>query len=235
VAALSVGAYAMFSGSGETAPATNNSAKPVDDEAAKAILENAKKHAAAGDIQKAHKQIERIPQDSPIRESPELRVIEDKWADAMFAKAEQTQDPDDKIRILELISDAVSVSTEKRKEAARRALAVKPIDDLDTPDPGHPPIGPAVPRPTTSTGPIASGGPPTSTEPDPEPSTTSEPEPSGKPKFDPKENKKRLYNKVASGNASESEIRQLKALCMLDGDRACRAMAVNALKALKDK
>ena len=52
-------------------------------------------------------------------------------------------------------------------------------------------------------------------------------------KFDPKSNKSRLYNKVASGNASESEIRQLKALCMLDGDRACRAMAVNALKALK--
>lgn len=53
------------------------------------------------------------------------------------------------------------------------------------------------------------------------------------PKFDSGANKYRLSNLVASGRATKSEIRQLKALCMLDGDRVCRAMAVDALKALE--
>ncbi len=236
VAALSLGAYAMFSGKGNDGPASTPSNQPLDAEQAQAILEEAKRLAAAGDIQAAHKQIERIPEESSIRESKELKDIEDKWADEMFAKAEQTQDPDDKITILTLISDAVSVSLEKRKEAARRALAVKPIEDLDNPDPNRVPPGPTGPRPPSSTG-TANTPVPTSLSPDPSAKTPS-PTSSGTaepPKFDPKSNKQRLLNKVASGNASESEIRQLKALCMLDGDRACRAMAVSALAALKDK
>lgn len=53
--------------------------------------------------------------------------------------------------------------------------------------------------------------------------------------FDSNENKSRLYDRVASGAATESEIRQLKALCMLDGDRACRTAAVHALKALEER
>ncbi len=47
-------------------------------------------------------------------------------------------------------------------------------------------------------------------------------------------NKSRLYDKVASGSGTESDIRQLEALCMLDGDRGCRAMAVQAPEALKE-
>lgn len=232
VAVLVVAGYAMFSGDDRT-PTTAASNAPVDDEQAKAILAEAQKHADAGDIQKAHNQIDRIPEESAVREMAELKAIENKWADEMFAKADQTQNPDDKIRILTLISDAVSVSTDKRKEAARRALEVNPIDNLDDPPPNGPPVGPVTPRPPSSAYPT--GSVPTSTRPDPTPDTTAEPIASGKPKFDPKANKQRLYNKVASGNASESEIRQLKALCMLDGDRACRAMAVGALAALKDK
>lgn len=232
IGGLVVAGYAMFSGTGDTQPA----AQPSGDtppQPVKQILEQAKAHADKGDVQKAHKLLERIPEDDPIRENAELKAIEDRWADEMFEKAKQTQDPDDKILILTLISDAVSVSTEKRKEAARKALEVKPIEDLDDPDPADPqPTGPIVPRTPGSGDPYTPE--PLATKPDPEPDKP-DPEPEGKPKFDPKSNKNRLYNKVASGNASESEIRQLKALCMLDGDRACRAMAVNALKALKNK
>ncbi len=238
VSALLVAGWAMFSGSGDTAPAAPRASAPVDDAQAEAILAEAKKYADGGDMQKAHKQIDRIPEESSVRESEELQAIEDKWADEMFAKAEQSQDPDDKILILTLISDAVSVTTEKRKEAARRALEVNPIDNLDDPDPPRVPFRPPIVRPATSATPAGSA--PTIVanprlDPEPESPTPEEPDPPGKPKFDPKANKQRLYNKVASGNASESEIRQLKALCMLDGDRACRAMAVGALKAHKNK
>lgn len=53
--------------------------------------------------------------------------------------------------------------------------------------------------------------------------------------FAPSAEKSRLYHRVASGTATLSEMRQLKALCMLDGDRACRAMAVDALAASKSR
>lgn len=233
--ALGVAGYAMFSDGSVTAPGPQPSNLPVDSEQAKAFLEEAKKLHAAGDIHAAHKQIDRIPEDSPVRESQELKKIENEWADAMFKKADETQSPDDKIRILTLISDAVSVSTEKRKEAAYRAVAVKPIDDLDDPRPNGPTaVQPNVPWTPGSGGPSVQ--PPSTAQNDPSPSPAPpSPEPSGKPKFDPKANKQRLLNKVQGGNASESEIRQLKALCMLDGDRACRAMAVAALANLKDK
>jgi hypothetical protein len=42
--------------------------------------------------------------------------------------------------------------------------------------------------------------------------------------------KARLLVKVADGTATRTELRQLRSLCMLDGDRACRRVATTALK-----
>jgi pSer/pThr/pTyr-binding forkhead associated (FHA) protein len=230
VAGLAVAGYAMFAGKvGKTnSPAT--SVQPLDGEAAKAILEQAKRSAAAGDLQLAHKELERIPYESPVRELAELRTIEDQWADEMFARAEQSQDPEEKVGILTLISDAVSVSTEKRKEAARRLLAVEPIDDLDRPRPA-PVVNPSLPPPT--------GGEPDSPyptpAPDPSPSST-KPDPAPPSPDDDltnnKRNRDRLYAKMQSGRASKTELMQLRALCSLLQDRACRSQADSALSAL---
>ncbi len=50
------------------------------------------------------------------------------------------------------------------------------------------------------------------------------------PRFDEKRQKLMLYDKAAAGRASEAELRMLKAICMNDGDRACRNMATRLLR-----
>jgi hypothetical protein len=54
-----------------------------------------------------------------------------------------------------------------------------------------------------------------------------------RPKFDASANKQKLMAKLEAGSATESELRQLKALCMLDGDAPCRNKAAAAMKALE--
>jgi pSer/pThr/pTyr-binding forkhead associated (FHA) protein len=217
---LGVGGYVMFS-----RPDVGPS--PADEP--RQLLDEARAAADAGDLQKAHSLIENIAEDSPLRQTDELKRIEDKWADEMFAKADKTQDPDEKIRILTTISDAVSVSTEKRKDAAHRSLLVKPIEDLDDPD--------RPPAPGPGSAPRPSSGDPYG-DPDPMPVPSGEkpaPAPSSKPSSgggdDLSAEKRRLLNRLASGGASCSELLQLKSLAMLDGDRATRGRAVAELKA----
>jgi hypothetical protein len=145
----------------------------------------------------------------------------------MFDKAEATKDPKAKRAILNEISDTVTVSPEKRKKAAEDALNIE--------IPNEPPpkrrttVGGGPYRPPTAT---TSAAPEKSAE-------APAPKGKGKPKvdvrFDEKAQKRMLYNKAASGRATEYELRMLKAICMNDGDRACRNMAVAKLRELKNK
>jgi len=72
---------------------------------------------------------------------------------------------------------------------------------------------------------------------DPMPSSTpfappEAPDPAVPPdKFDPDANMRRLMHKMGAGRASEGELRQLRALCANQGNRACRNQANAALKA----
>ena len=60
-----------------------------------------------------------------------------------------------------------------------------------------------------------------------------EPGPSEAPKVQTEDAQAKLMAKADRGEASEAELRQLKALCMLNADRACRAKATAMLKALR--
>ncbi len=48
-----------------------------------------------------------------------------------------------------------------------------------------------------------------------------------------KPSKSLLRGKAEAGTATEAELRQLKALCMLDGDKPCRDLATEKLKSFK--
>ncbi len=51
-------------------------------------------------------------------------------------------------------------------------------------------------------------------------------------RFDEKAQKEHLLAKARAGQASSGELRMLKAICMNDGDRACRSFAVTELNKL---
>ncbi len=235
VVALVVGAaivvfFLMVGGGNNTDdPVPAGSAAPMatSEAEAKAILEAAIE-IGESDVIRAHNELKRIPDNSPLRDTDEFRAIEDSWADALFEKVEATEDVKEKRRLLNEISDATGVSTEKRKKAAEMVLALGPPEE-DRP----------IRRPPTTSG----GGPiPTKTS---APATTTTPsvntvEPPTKPpkpdqRFDEKAQKRNLYAKAVAGTASAGELRMLKAICMNDGDRACRNMAVQKLKELQNK
>ena len=151
------------------------------------------------DIYAAHNELKRIPDDSPLYDSKQMRSVEDRWADAMFDKAESTDDPERERLILNEISETSSVSREKRVRAAELSLHV------DNPE-----------RP-----PVAQSAEPAERQPD--------------LRFDEKAMKRTLYDKARSGTATQGELRMLKAICMNDGDRACRKLTITKLRELKNK
>ncbi len=51
-------------------------------------------------------------------------------------------------------------------------------------------------------------------------------------RFDEATQKKALHSKAVAGDASEGELRMLRAICMNDGDRACRNLAIRRLAEL---
>jgi Spy/CpxP family protein refolding chaperone len=57
----------------------------------------------------------------------------------------------------------------------------------------------------------------------------------GPEKFSASAQKRRLMAKVAGGSASQTELRMLKAICMNDGDRACRDMVIAEIHRQKSK
>ncbi len=237
VVALVVGAaivvfFLMVGGGsgGDTGPEPASSAAPMatSEAEAKAILAAAVE-IGESDIIRAHNQLKRIPEISPLQDADEFKSIEERWADAIFEKVEATEDVKEKRRLLNEISDTTTVSAEKRKQAAEAVLALGPPKD-DRPPPRRPPTtsggGPVPPRPT---GPATTST--KSAAPVPSATTT----PGGNQRFDEKAQKRALYAKAVAGRASEGELRMLKAICMNDGDRACRNMAVQRLKELRDK
>ncbi|HZO14963.1 MAG TPA: FHA domain-containing protein [Polyangiaceae bacterium] len=172
---------------------------------------------AQEDIFQAHSELLRIPEDSPLRETEEFRALEDRWAEAMFDKAENTEDPEEKRRLYIDVSETQTVSGEKRKKAVLEA------DKIVIPKEGSAPRpGPFPPGPRTPTTPYDQ-----SSKPEP---VASAPSPAPDDRFNTDAQKKGLLGKLYSGRATMDELRMLKAICMGDGDRACRDAAVAEIK-----
>jgi pSer/pThr/pTyr-binding forkhead associated (FHA) protein len=218
-------------GSGSnTDPEPASSAAPMatSEAEAKAILEGAVE-IGESDVIRAHNQLKRIPDNSPLQDTDEFRSIEERWADAIFEKVDATDDVKEKRRLLNEISDTTTVSAEKRKQAAEAVLALGPPEE-DRPVRRPPTSSGGGPVPPRATGPV-----PSATASAAPSATTPAKPPKGDERFDEKAQKRALYGKAVAGRASEGELRMLKAICMNDGDRACRNMAVQRLKELRDK
>jgi len=227
VAVIVIGAAWVFlkPASGGAGAAASGTAMAQSEEEARFMLKTAQ-GAVGDDIEFAHKTLMRIPADSALRDGAEFKGIEERWADAMFAKAERTGDVAERTRILNSISENDAVSSEKRKRAADMVPdKVAPID-LDQSGQGR--VGPAgsakaAASASASTAAVTSAAPSAAAAP-------------GTPdKFDMKGNKGPLLSRLRSGKASMQDLLELKAICMADGDRACRNEAVAAVAKLKSQ
>jgi len=86
-------------------------------------LDDAKKLAAAGDLEGAHAKLEAtFPESSSWRESAEFKDIESQWAEALLAKADATDDGLAKRSLYQRVSQAMSVDAPHRKAAADKLL-----------------------------------------------------------------------------------------------------------------
>ncbi|MSP26494.1 MAG: FHA domain-containing protein [Myxococcales bacterium] len=214
--------------------AASGAPNPTSDADARKLLEFARGLSdGAGDdddLEFAHKALARIPEQSPVRELPEFRAIEDAWADHLFALAERETELGPKRALLTRISETGTVSAEKRKRAADLAATLRAPIDLDG--------GRRAPTPTAPT--LATGGgatrlppPPTGTIATTNVAPSAPPPPDKPDQFDGSSQKPGLLAKMHSGRATAGELSMLKAICMGDGDRACRNAAIAAQQKLK--
>jgi len=133
---------------GQAPPATNDSsdsqltAQPVvspEDQ----LLAEATQLCTAGDCQSAHDRLAvGLPQNSPIRQSPAFKDLENKWAMATVASA--ADDPDLMARRQEL-GDVIAspVVSPQLKAQATQTLAALPTKPPPPPDAGPMPTGSA--------------------------------------------------------------------------------------------
>lgn len=85
---------------------------------ASALFDDAKKLAAAGDLDQAHAKLAKVPENSSLRDSSEYKAIETRWADALFARAEGEADPATKRGYYTQIERDTSLTSDRRKRAA---------------------------------------------------------------------------------------------------------------------
>lgn len=194
-------------------------------QAAKELLDEALEVAEA-DIFRAHAMLQRVPEESPVREEEAFKSIENRWADAVFAKVDASDDVKDKRSLLMAIQGNGAVDTERRQRAADMLLELGPDPDAPTPVPG----GPMVRRPIRTTPSTPYDDPPEPTPTKTQAATTAPTPSPGDTKYDENAQRRALEAKVWSGNASEAEIRMLRAICSNQGDRACRNRAHQMLK-----
>jgi len=233
---LLIGGYVMLTGTNDSdaGPTANEEPMAANETEARLLLKQAATFAAEGDVPVAHKMLARIPESSPVRESPEFKEIENNWADFMFGKADATDDVDEKRKIYNAIADTTTLGAERRQKALDFARALGPAPGGTAAYPSTiSPLGPSAASARAPSGSATATGTDDEVYPD-SPPPPPEPESSGSAaKYDENAQKKRLYPRVAAGTASETEIRMLRAICSNQGDRACRNMASAKLKELK--
>lgn len=195
-----------------------------------------------GDVEAAHnKVIAEIPENSNARQSTEFKDIEARWADMLLDLAQRETDPQKKRALLDRVAKATTVDSGRRKRASNDIAALdKGVDPNELPNAPKP--DPTA-EPTTTAAPALSGGivrndpfaekpagkapkKPEAPTPKPKPSAT-ETGPDVKDMAQSGDRQKQtsaknaLKAKAASGKASDSDLRMLKALCRQLGDMSC--------------
>ena len=93
--------------------------QPPATEGATAALTEAQALLTNGEVEAAHiRLVTGVPDTSNVRESDEFRAIEAQWADSLFARAQRETNREAKRSLLERITQAPSVDSERRSRAA---------------------------------------------------------------------------------------------------------------------
>jgi pSer/pThr/pTyr-binding forkhead associated (FHA) protein len=216
----------------------------------RAVLEEAKELAAQGDLDLAHNRIiTGLPNSSSLRDGPEARDIEARWADSVLARADQEQDMAAKRMLLNSVAQATTVDGARRRSAADK---LKEVDYLGTdihelpkvnkptapPPPAAPPPppvdlppmpAPKAARPVLAADPWSTppAHPPTASGGDTGSSRASDLALEGRD--GEARARAQLEPKVWNGRATIEEIRMLRAICKHMGDRPCSDRAAALL------
>ena len=209
--------------------ATGNT-EPVDS-AMRTLLE-AKALLDKGEIDAAVRKAADIPQASNARKTADYRQIQGAWADALFAKAAASQDLAQKRAFLDQIARATNVDAVRRKRAANDLLALdaQSVDVSDLPS-APKKIVAQVPRNSATSGEDSAAddpkavatkaGAPTLVRKNP---FDEEPAPNNTQDADRSKllsAKATLQQKVHSGQASDRDLKMLRAVCKQLADASC--------------
>ncbi|HKO52594.1 MAG TPA: FHA domain-containing protein [Polyangiaceae bacterium] len=229
VAAIVVAlALVIATRSSTTEPEIAANADAVD--SATRILQEAKALLDKGAIDAAVRKAAEIPQTSNARKTADYRQIQGAWADSLFAKAAASQDTAQKRALLDQIARATNVDSVRRKQAANdlTALDAQSVNVSDLPSAPRKVIAQA-PRNTATGGeelvedlkaPAKTAG-PTLVRKNP---FDDEPAPSSAQDADRSKllsAKATLQQKVRSGQASDRDLKMLRAVCKQLADASC--------------
>lgn len=234
---LIVVGVALVSRGGSAQPELAASASESSDSAMH-TLADAKALLDKGDAEGAAKKAAEIPEDSNARKTADYREIEGAWADALFAKAAATTDPAQKRALYDQISRATQVDSIRRKRAANElaSLGAESVDVSDLPS------APKDPPPRVAVQPQRPSG---GSDPAPAPEVKAAAAKAATPTTLVRKNpfddgsestqdlatsgdrtkllqaKSLLQQKANAGNASDRDLKMLRALCKQLGDASC--------------
>jgi ABC transport system ATP-binding/permease protein len=240
---VALGAVVATRGNGAEPEIESGTREPAD--SAVRLLGEAKALLDKGDVDGAFRKTAEIPDASNARKTAEYREIQGAWADARFAGAAASQDPAQKRGLLDQISRATSVDSLRRRRAANElgALGAESVEVNELPSAPSTAARIASPTPPRSATVVteerpaqaeakavtAAKAPPPATlvrknpfGEDPEPSPNgAQDSASGADRSNLLSAKAALQRKVQSGQASDSDLKMLRAVCKQLGDASC--------------
>jgi pSer/pThr/pTyr-binding forkhead associated (FHA) protein len=212
--------------------------EPLD--SAMRTLGEAKALLDKGDVDGARRKTAEIPEASNARKTADYREIQGAWADSLLAKADRSQDPIEQRALLDQVSRATNVDSLRRKRAANQLaeLAAESVQVSELPSAPKAPVHATqtLPR-TASLAPEERPAPaevkPASAAKASAPATLVRKNPFGDDPDPSQESggagdrskllsaKAALQQKVQSGQATDRDLKQLRALCKQLGDASC--------------
>jgi hypothetical protein len=121
--------------------------EPVAADGPARALEDAKEMAARGNVVLAHRKLEEIPADSPLRQSPDFQAIEGQWADEIFKVASDSPDLEERRSLLDKVASTPEVDSERRLRAADELSRLSQAEELEAVDVADLPRADSRPRP----------------------------------------------------------------------------------------
>jgi len=198
------------------------------DSAMRSLLE-AKALLDKGEIEAAVRKTAEIPATSNARKTADYRQIQGAWADALFAKAAASQDLTQKRALLDQIARATNVDSVRRKRAANdlTALDAESVDVRDLPSAPKkqaPRPPPSATEDTALEDPkalAAKTAGPTLVRKNPFEDETAPSSAQDADRSKLLQAKATLQQKVRSGQASDRDLKMLRAVCKQLADASC--------------